>query len=440
MPARSWWIVSACIWLSVPSRSKSTRASNCPALSGSARGSSSRASRLVDGAGQILGYDAENRLTSVQTSAGTATFTYDGDGNRVKGTVGGVTTTYIGNYFEWTGSTSTMKKYYYAGSIRVAMRTGSGTGITGVNWLFGDHLGSQSVTADASGSKIAEVRYKAWGEDRYVWGTTPTSYRYTGQRSETSLSIYNYGARWYDSSLGRFLSADTVIPGSGDTQGWDRFAYSYNNPLIYTDPSGHEPVDHSCYNPGDPGCGSSSPYSDWYSGKYSGCTMCHYAHAQDKSILTNDELATADQNFREWAAIGYTPMVATTMAIGGAEALAPAVPVVKASSPAIGKAAVDQVLKIINDPSAQTEVNVYVNEAGSRANLFARLDILTQTAIHEVKNVANLSLSQNFMDQAYRYKMIADSAGLELHYWLMNDAPAKVQSWLQNIGAAVHIP
>jgi RHS repeat-associated protein len=180
----------------------------------------------------------------------------------VKGTVAGVTTTYIGNYFEWTGSTSTMKKYYYAGSIRVAMRTGSGTGTTGVNWLFGDHLGSQSVTAEASGSKIAEVRYKAWGEDRYVWGTTPTSYRYTGQRSETSLSIYYYGARWYDSSLGRFLSPDTVVPGSGDTQGWDRFAYSYNNLLIYTDPSGHDPVNHSCYEQGDPGCGRPATASD----------------------------------------------------------------------------------------------------------------------------------------------------------------------------------
>jgi hypothetical protein len=36
-----------------------------------------------------------------------------------------VTTVYIGNYFEWTGSTSTMKKYYYSGATRVAMRTGT---------------------------------------------------------------------------------------------------------------------------------------------------------------------------------------------------------------------------------------------------------------------------------------------------------------------------
>jgi RHS repeat-associated protein len=151
-----------------------------------------------------------------------------------------VTTTYIGNYFEWTGSTSTMKKYYYAGSIRVAMRTGSGTDTTGVNWLFGDHLGSQSVTTDASGSKIAEVRYKAWGEDRYVWGTTPTSYRYTGQRSEDYINLYWIGSRWYDPALSRWVQPDSIIPEAAQgVQAWDRYAYVNNSPVNFNDPTGH---------------------------------------------------------------------------------------------------------------------------------------------------------------------------------------------------------
>lgn len=63
-------------------------------------------------------------------------------------------------------------------------------------------------------------------------------------------------------------------------------------------------------------------YSEWYSGNYGGCTLCHYAHAKNKSILTNQELATADQNFREWFAVGNTPIVVTTFAVG-APAIAP---------------------------------------------------------------------------------------------------------------------
>ena len=44
---------------------------------------------------------------------------YDGDGRRVKTTFGSSTTSYVGDYFEWTGSTSTMVKYYYAGGQRL---------------------------------------------------------------------------------------------------------------------------------------------------------------------------------------------------------------------------------------------------------------------------------------------------------------------------------
>lgn len=54
----------------------------------------------------------------------------------MKGTVNGVVTAYAGNWFEWTGSTGTMKKYYYSGAQRIAARlhtrTGSGTGSAGI--------------------------------------------------------------------------------------------------------------------------------------------------------------------------------------------------------------------------------------------------------------------------------------------------------------------
>ena len=47
------------------------------------------------------------------------------------------------------------------------------------------------------------------------------------------------GARWYDPSLGRFVSADTIVPNPGNPQSLNRFACVYNNPLRYVDPSGH---------------------------------------------------------------------------------------------------------------------------------------------------------------------------------------------------------
>ena len=104
--------------------------------------------RIMNGMAVRMGYNAESRLVSVsrpkpgQVAGGvTASFAYDGDGNRVEAHVGTTTTSYIGNYVEWVhGTPGTLVTYYYAGSTRVAMRT-NGT----LNYLLGDHLGSQSA-------------------------------------------------------------------------------------------------------------------------------------------------------------------------------------------------------------------------------------------------------------------------------------------------------
>jgi hypothetical protein len=58
------------------------------------------------------GWDAENRLVNVSGTGMSASFSYDGDGMWVKGTVNGAVTAYIGNWFEWTGSTSTMQNIF----------------------------------------------------------------------------------------------------------------------------------------------------------------------------------------------------------------------------------------------------------------------------------------------------------------------------------------
>jgi RHS repeat-associated protein len=150
----------------------------------------------------------------------------------VKATLNGVTTAYVGNYYEQTGSVTTT--YYYAGGTRIAMRQGSI-----VNYLLGDHLGSTAITANSSGGFSSELRYKPWGETRYTNGTTPTRHQFTGQITDTEIGLYFYGARYYSNVLGRFLSADTLVPNSSDPQQLNRYAYALNSPGKYTDPTGH---------------------------------------------------------------------------------------------------------------------------------------------------------------------------------------------------------
>jgi RHS repeat-associated protein len=181
-----------------------------------------------------LSYDAENRLVGVtKNNAGIATFVYDGDGTRVKSTINGVTTSFVGQHYEVTNNVAT--KYYFAGTSRIAMRTSST-----LTYLLTDHLNSTSITTNSTGGLVSELRYKPWGETRYTSGTTSTKYQYTGQFSyESDFGLMFYNARFYDSQLGRFTSADSIIPENQGVQAWDRYAYTNNNFLRYTDPSGH---------------------------------------------------------------------------------------------------------------------------------------------------------------------------------------------------------
>jgi len=106
--------------------------------------------RYLD-AGEVytLTYDAENHMIDV-SGAVTATFLYDGEGQRVMSTEGVTTTVYIDNYYEYAfaGENSKKTKYYFAGAMRVAMRVNNCDPM----WLLGDHLGSTSVAANYDGS------------------------------------------------------------------------------------------------------------------------------------------------------------------------------------------------------------------------------------------------------------------------------------------------
>jgi RHS repeat-associated protein len=139
--------------------------------------------------------------------------TCDGDGNRVKSTIGGVTTTFIGNYYEVSGSSIT--KYYgvypeqsrRAGTQRIAMRV---NGI--VYFILSDQLGSVTLTTDAAGHVLTKEQYTAWGQVRYSNGNAMTNYTYTGQYSYTnSFGLMYYNARWYDPSIGRFAHIANIL-------------------------------------------------------------------------------------------------------------------------------------------------------------------------------------------------------------------------------------
>jgi len=67
---------------------------------------------------------------------------------------------------------------------------------------------------------------------------SPTDFGFTGQRQE-GFGLIDYGGRFYDPILGRFISPDPIIPGVGNPQVLNHYSYVKNNPIRYTDPKGN---------------------------------------------------------------------------------------------------------------------------------------------------------------------------------------------------------
>jgi RHS repeat-associated protein len=92
---------------------------------------------------------------------------------------------------------------------------------------------------DANGSQIGNtVKYLPFGQARATVNV-PTDKLFTGQRLDQT-GLYYYNARYYDPTIGRFISADSIIPHPANPQSFNRYSYCLNNPLKYIDPSGHD--------------------------------------------------------------------------------------------------------------------------------------------------------------------------------------------------------
>jgi len=101
------------------------------------------------------------------------------------------------------------------------------------------------MVTDDQGKLSAKLRHLPYGEVH-----EPSSYghervqkkfaSFTGQEMDNDTGLVYYHFRYYDPSLGRFLTPDNLIPGGGDDpQEYNRYAYVNGNPVKYTDPTGH---------------------------------------------------------------------------------------------------------------------------------------------------------------------------------------------------------
>lgn len=169
-------------------------------------------------------------------------FWYGSDGQRYKREDGARRTLYLGNVEIVTeGGLTTFKRNIGGVALQTVI-----DGIATSYYLFQDQLGSLARITDAAGKVTSIEDYNAFGvrrnpNDPHAYtDVSPnlTARGFTGQEHIDNSFVVHLNGRLYSAEIGRFLQADPVIQAPENTQSWNAYTYAFNNPYVYTDPTG----------------------------------------------------------------------------------------------------------------------------------------------------------------------------------------------------------
>ena len=183
---------------------------------------------------RTLTWDARNRLTAI---SGVASFAYDGFGRRGAATIGGTTRSFL--YDRWNPV-----KEYTNDLASAVLLTGRGidqrfsrTTGTGTSHYLTDALGSTVALADDSGVVQTSYGYSPYGVTSASGAANDNSFQFTGRENDTT-GLYFYRARYYNPTLGRFISQDPI----GLRGGINLYGYVGGDPVSRRDPHGKQSV------------------------------------------------------------------------------------------------------------------------------------------------------------------------------------------------------
>ncbi|SDI16017.1 RHS repeat-associated core domain-containing protein [Sinosporangium album] len=163
---------------------------------------------------------------------------YDADGERIiRRSPDGTTTLYLGAMeLKLSGNTVTGTRYYSGpDGTSVAMRSPGG-----IKWLASGLNGSTVLSIDDTTGAVSRERYLPFGKRRGGDDLPFTDRGFLGKIEDDSIGLSYLSARYYDPSIGKFISTDPLLP-LDEPQWMNPYGYAGNNPIGLSDPGGLAP-------------------------------------------------------------------------------------------------------------------------------------------------------------------------------------------------------
>ena len=150
---------------------------------------------------------------------------------------------FAGNYEQEIVDGSIRELHYIAGPMGLAAIYVKNNSTDSMYYTHTDHLSSITEITDNTGTLLQRLAYDAWGKRSFITNNIGVNNflfdrGYTGHEHLDQFALINMNGRLYDPVLGRMLSPDNYVQNATNTQGFNRYSYAMNNPMVYTDPDG----------------------------------------------------------------------------------------------------------------------------------------------------------------------------------------------------------
>ena len=194
--------------------------------------------QLSDKSGTSYTFDQRHFVTSI----GTTTYTYNDQGIRLAANRDGVVTKYIydasGNLLAEADADNLIQRYYiYGAGLLAVIDTATGDVYT----YHYNNAGNTIVITDQTQTEVNTYSYTPFGIIINQQENITNPFKFAGQYGimDEGNNIYYMRARYYDASVGRFISEDP----SGMTDGPNLYSYVLSNPVNYVDPDGQQLIE-----------------------------------------------------------------------------------------------------------------------------------------------------------------------------------------------------